>query len=1460
MKSNIKNIAVFLLSVSFCLAVNAQEIKLYRQFVNPPSESRPRVWWHWMNGNITKDGIYKDILWMNRAGIGGFHSFDAGMVTPQIVDKRLMYMDAGWQEAFGYATHLADSLGMEMAVASAPGWSSTGGTWVQPENAMKKLTWHDMIIKGGKRLSVKLPDACETTGFFQNIPPSENSSTFASSGAEDKYYKDIAVIAVRLSKAEKTMAEMNAGVTSSGGNFSVEQLTDGDLANAVLLPRDDRQGYAWIQYEFKKPQIIKALSIVDGNVRNEWFCAPATVLKYLEVSDDGTMFHRVCEIPHGGAARQTIDIPVTTAKFFRVVFDNPVVEDLYAELNGIKAVKATPVSELVLYPVSKINHAEEKAGFATPHDMMDNMTPAETDVSLLTDVVDVTDKVDAQGNLTWNVPKGDWKIYRFGYSLTGKKNHPAPPEATGLEVDKLDADAVKEYMENYLDMYRNASGGMMGQRGLQYLLIDSYEAGWETWTTKMAQEFEKRRGYSLLKWLPVLTGQIIESTEKSEQFLWDWRKTIGELIADNLYGQVEKTVKQHGMKCYFESHENGRMYLVDGMEAKKNADIPMAAIWAVENAGGANHKMSECDIRESASVAHVYGQNIVAGESFTSNGLENRAYSFYPGNLKPVADFAMACGLNRFVIHESAHQPVDDRKPGVGLYIFGQWFNRHETWAEQAKAWTDYLSRSSYMLQQGRYIADVLYFYGEDNCITGLFAHHLPDIPNGYSFDYVNADALQNMISFDGNNLVTKSGMKYRLLALDKNARTMSLPVLRKIAELVGQGAVICGQKPEYEPTMNGDKTEFRRIVNEIWNSGRKNVQAGKSIAEVLNIINIPPDFICEDMHNLKFVHRSTSDSEIYWVNNRTDNARTLDVTFRVSGLKPELWHPETGKTEDVSYSVRDGKTAVRLNLVANDAVFVVFSGKVENVEVKPVEKKEILFRHIDTPWTVNFQKNMGAPEKATFDRLISYTKSEDDGIKYFSGTAIYKNTILVSAPELKQGRFVMDLGKVGNVAEVIVNGMNLGILWKAPYTVDITNILKSGTNNIEIKVTNLWVNRLVGDMQPDCKQKYTYTAFPFYKADSPLLPSGLMGPVDIFVIQDNPLPYHSIKPGRIWLDTNGESIQAHGFQILEKNGTYYWYGENKEFTTRGSHVWTYGIRCYKSDDFYNWEDCGLIIEPDTVNPLSPLHYSQSLDRPHIIYCKQTGKYVCWIKSMDEDGYFIILQADDLLGKYEYVRSLKPQGYGVGDFDLYVDEDTGKGYVWFERPHWELICSELTDDYTGVTPRYSTHFTGMRPPYTREAPTHFVYDGKHYLFTSGTTGYYPNLSMIASFSAYHGKYTDLGNPHPTDKYKHSFCSQITDVVRIPGKDLYVAVADRWMPQIADTDEPAAKAKQMIPKYEKHEPFPEDFNTPEPKDKQNDVRSDWDVTYNATYVFLPIVFRKGIPHIEWKDEWRIEDYK
>ena len=440
------------------------------------------------------------------------------------------------------------------------------------------------------------------------------------------------------------------------------------------------------------------------------------------------------------------------------------------------------MAELVLHTVSPVNRFQDKAAFDIATDIYSLATPAvpDGDAVAKADVVDLTSKMRADGRLDWTPPAGRWTVLRFGYSLTGARNSPASPEATGLEVDKLDRAHVKAYFDNYLDQYKSATGGLMGQRGLQYVITDSWEAGVANWTDRMFDAFSKRRGYDMRPWLPVLAGRVVESAEASDRFLWDFRKTLGDLVAENHYDQLTDILRARNMGRYTESHESGRAFIGDGMDVKRLADIPMSATW-LERPGKAS-RHHDADVRESASVAHIYGQNLVAAESLT---VYRNAWAYSPETLKSTADRMMTNGLNRFVIHTSVHQPVDDKIPGLGLGPFGQWFTRHETWADMALPWTTYLARSSYMLQQGRFVADVLYFYGEDSNVTALFGAKLPDIPSGYNFDFVNADALLHRLSVADGRITTASGMSYRLLALDPNSRHMSLAVLRKIRDLV---------------------------------------------------------------------------------------------------------------------------------------------------------------------------------------------------------------------------------------------------------------------------------------------------------------------------------------------------------------------------------------------------------------------------------------------------------------------------------------------------------------------------------------------------------------------------------------------------------------------------------------------------------------------------------------------------
>jgi hypothetical protein len=1063
-----------------------------------------------MNGNITQYGIRKDLEWMHRVGIGGFQNFDAALATPKIVEKRLTYMTPEWKDAFKFATKLADSLHLEMAIAGSPGWSESGGPWVKPEDGMKKIVWTETRVKAGEsNIAVSKPPG--VTGPFQNI---ELQPGFGESPEDMKqhiFYKDIAIVAYKLPQADRSLSDLGVVVTSTGGNFTLQQLTDGDLGKTRLLPRDSASGFGWIQFAFPQPQTIKAITMVGGgNPGIFGMGADPKDSRKLEASDDGVNYKLICIVPPGAVLEQTITIPATTAKYFRVTVKNPpkpVNMGAAFGLGGAAEPKdpgGTEIAEIVLHTADRINMIEEKDAFAPVGDLDKKTTTIANDVVNTNDIIDLTGKLNADGTLNWNVPDGEWKVVRFGYSLLGINNHPASPEATGLEVDKLDPVAIKNYFNNYLDQYKDATGGLMGNKGgLQFMITDSWEAGAQNWTANLPAEFQKRRGYNIIPWLPVLTGQIVKSAQASEQFLFDFRHTLSELVAEYHYDGLTKILAEHGMKRYSESHEDGRALIADGMEVKRTAAVPMSALWTPNGFINQNDQTKHTvDIRESASVAHIYGQNLVAAESLTALGIGGTAWSYYPENLKPSVDLELASGLNRFVIHCSPHQPVDDKIPGLGLGPFGQWYTRHETWAEQAVAWNAYLSRSSYMLQQGKFVADIVYYYGEDNNITSLFGRKPPVIPEGYNYDYINADALINVLSFKDGKLTTPSGMLYRVLVLDSNASKMSLPVLRKISALVKAGATVAGVKPNATPSLADDQNEFNKLVNEIWSSSNAKVTEGKSLADVLNVV---PDFAYTKPNNstkLFYVHRKTNDRDIYWINSRTSDVQDLEATFRMDGKVPELWFAETGKTEPLSYSIANGVTKVKLHMEPNDAFFIVFKNKAvkASVELPGIKVKELAT--INGEWIINFQKDRGAPASIKVNELKSWSDNADAGIKYFSGTGTYTKTITAPAEWFtKDAELWLNLGDVKNLAEVIVNGKSLGILWKKPFRVNITSALKSGANTVQVKVTNLWVNRLIGDAQPNVTNKITYTTMPFYQANSKLQPAGLLGPVHIMSV-----------------------------------------------------------------------------------------------------------------------------------------------------------------------------------------------------------------------------------------------------------------------------------------------------------------------------------------------------------------------
>ena len=450
------------------------------------------------------------------------------------------------------------------------------------------------------------------------------------------------------------------------------------------------------------------------------------------------------------------------------------------------------------------------------------------------------------------------------------------------------------------------------------------------------------------------------------------------------------------------------------------------------------------------------------------------------------------------------------KAPGLTLGPFGQWFNRNETWAEDAGPWITYLARSSYLLQQGHFAADVLYFYGEDSNLTAIFNKTAPEVPAGYGFDYINADGLIHEFSVSDGKITTASGMNYKLLALDPYSKHMSLPVLRAIDKLVRQGAVVAGSKPEDDPSLADDQAEFHKIADQLFGDGsgvhtvgKGKVYAGQNLADVFKTMNLKPDFDYDSPNPdapVLFAHRHLPDADLYFIDNRSDNPATVNASFRISGKAPELWYAETGKTTPSSYKTAEGRTSVFLCSLSRGERSSSSSAKRAASRAWSCRRSPTnQLARIEGPWQISFEPGRGAPPSITLAKLISWSDSDDKGVKYFSGAGTYAKTIQASADWFKPGATLwIDLGDVKNLAEVTINGKSLGTVWHAPYRVDATGALKPGVNEVQIKVYNAWVNRLIGDQQPDATTKYTFADVKPYKADSPLLPSGLLGPVAI--------------------------------------------------------------------------------------------------------------------------------------------------------------------------------------------------------------------------------------------------------------------------------------------------------------------------------------------------------------------------
>ena len=1102
---------------------------LEAQFRDPPMSARPRVWWHWMNGNITKDGIEKDLLWMKDVGIGGVQNFDANLMTPQIVEHRLVYMTPEWKDAFRFAVTEADRLGLEFGIASSPGWSETGGPWVPPADGLKKLVWSESLLAPGKAFKGRLAALPSATGPFQSLSSAGGLDELIAAGTGKPKPKprasgDIAVLALPVAVARAAVPRFSLG---DGTALDATSLLDGNPETGLDVPHGTKAAPTAVVVAYDQPQTMRSLTFFVSGVKQIF--GGASIAPVLEASDDGANWRKVADVS-ADEVPTTISFPPVTARQFRVVlvplsgggFDlgrgGPGVAPPFP-VGGLAGLASAPMHlrELRLLDETRIDHAETKAGFSVALDYYALGAVGDRASGPTTaQVVDISSHLQPDGSLDWTpprLPKGqEWRVIRLGWSLLGTTNHPATPEATGLEVDKFDGAAVRRYLDHYLGMYSDAVGpDLIGAHGIRAFLTDSIEVGAANWTPRMVEDFKRLRGYDPTPWLPALTGALVGTREESDHFLYDYRRTLADLMASEHYGTVSTFAHEHGLRLYGEALEDHRPSLGDDMAMRSHTDVPMSAMWTHTLEAGPKPTYL-ADTKGASSVAHVYGQNFVAAESMTSS---MTPWADSPQTLKHVIDLEFLQGVNLPVIHESTHQPLDTKVPGLSLFIFGQYFNRLDSWAPLARPWIDYIARNALMLQQGRNIADVGYFYGEEAPLTALYGDKpVADAPKTHAYDFINADALAGALANDGEELVTPGGARYRALYLGGSSRKMTLATLRRLDTLVEAGATVIGLKPEGTPSLAGADSagegEYAALLARLWPGsaearvGKGRVIASGDIETALAGIGVAPDFAytggAADA-DIRFVHRRLADrdggGDSYFLVNRTAHPEAIEAHFRVRGKSPELWHAETGGTEPVSYRMLGGETVVPLSLVAGEAVHVVFrkAAKADALTLRPAETGAP--EALAGPWQVSFQPGRGAPASATLPTLAPLEQNADPGIKYFSGLATYAKAFTAPKGWKAGQRLWLDLGSVRELAEVRVNGRLVGTAWHAPFRLDVGGAAHAGQNRLEVKVANLWINRLIGDAQPGAT-KVTWTALPTYLKEAPLRPSGLIGPVTL--------------------------------------------------------------------------------------------------------------------------------------------------------------------------------------------------------------------------------------------------------------------------------------------------------------------------------------------------------------------------
>lgn len=1092
-----KQILLTGLALGALLGVSRAGTDLATEFVTPPDAAKPWVnmWWF---DKVTPVNISQHLEELKTKGVGGVMLIDLGNMpgAPYMSDK--------WRELFRHALREADRVGLKLGVNTCPGWPS-GGPWITPENSSWMMVSSETVIQGPQKFSGQLREP----------------------NGKGALYAEVAIQAFPLAE-DATRSQPVMTVSTNAGELP--NLRDGNFNTAWKSGSADRP---WIQFEFGRAQLV------------DWAWIDLVGRVFLEASDDGVTFNPVITL--NGPPHNTIyeALPPTTARWFRIVVPkNATVRDValgprveverFAHL-AAKRAGTHPLGVTATRQADQVSFVREELR-ALPSDRPLRVR----------ECIDLSSRVSRDGTLEWEVPPGNWKIVRMGRTTTGLN----VAFGKGPLVDYLSPTAMAQHYEKGIKPVVGDAGTLVGKT-FEYSIEDNVEIdGIYSWTPRMLEEFQKRRGYDPTPYLATLAGEIVESAEITDRFLADVRRTIADCVAEDHYGRWAELAHADGLKVRAEAggQHHPRLLCHDGLMNLGRMDVPVAEFWELElwkenqwspadhhaiTTPGWDEAAQNVNAKQAASAGHLYGKPVIASEAFTTGG-RLQHWSQSPGGLLRHANTAFCEGINALSLHGSATSGPESGLPGKSVFG-GMHFNHNITWWNQGAAeFLRYLARCSHLLRQGHFVADVLYYNGDEAPNFVPPKNIDPARGFGYDYDVCNTEVLLTRLSVKAGRIVLPDGMSYRVLVLPARP-VLPLRVVRKLQELVAVGATVIGPKPQRTTGLTDfprSEQQLMEIADAVWGTasnssplqrsyGKGSVAAGASIREVLAQAAVPPDFAFQskaDNALLDFIHRRTETAEIYFVANRRGGALQADCTFRVSGKQPELWNPISGAQRDLpQFESKDGVTSVPLEFEPYGAMFVVFRKDIQKVAArKPVSPKANFPRltkvqELTGAWTVQFDPQWFYPTNelsgdqarglVVFEQLSDWNTRPAPAVKYFSGAAVYKKVFQLEAVTPGQPLF-LDLGTVKETARVRLNGNDLGVVWGAPWRVDITGSARLGENALEIEVVNLWPNRLMGDRKLPAAERRTRTRMFMGGLNNDQLSSGLLGPVTILGIQ----------------------------------------------------------------------------------------------------------------------------------------------------------------------------------------------------------------------------------------------------------------------------------------------------------------------------------------------------------------------